>query len=417
MAQSSGHRERLGIGFIGAGFITRFHIQSLLAVRDVDVVGVTSPTPAHAAAAVQLARDLGVGEPRVFAGIADLVTDPRVDAVWICAPNHKRVEVVEEIVAAVRGGAVLKGVAIEKPLARNVAEARHILALIRSVPMLHGYLENQIFAPGLQRGKDILWRRAVPISGRPYLARAAEEHSGPHMPWFWDPARQGGGVLNDMLCHSYEAGRFLLTGPGEDRSALTVTEVSAQIASLKWSRPEYVALLKEMTGGTVDYGRAPAEDFARATISLRTPEGLPAVVEATTSWSFVGPGLRLRMELLGPEYSMSVDSLHSELSVFLSRRIRGSEGEDLVEKQNAEQGLMPVVSDEAATYGYVEENRQMVRAFRDGTPPSETWDDGLAVTQVLMACYLSAERGAAVHLNDPGLDNFVPGVARGAWRG
>ena len=34
-------------------------------------------------------------------------------------------------------------------------------------------------------------------------------------------------------------------------------------------------------------------------------EGLPLVVEATTSWSFVGAGLRLTMELMGPEHSMS----------------------------------------------------------------------------------------------------------------
>ena len=33
-------KKRLGIGFIGGGFITRFHIQSLISVRNVDVIGV-----------------------------------------------------------------------------------------------------------------------------------------------------------------------------------------------------------------------------------------------------------------------------------------------------------------------------------------------------------------------------------------
>jgi hypothetical protein len=50
--------------------------------------------------------------------------------------------------------------------------------------LMHGYLENQVFSSAVQRGKDIVWRRVVPVSGRPYLARAAEEHSGPHMPCF-----------------------------------------------------------------------------------------------------------------------------------------------------------------------------------------------------------------------------------------
>jgi predicted dehydrogenase len=408
--------KRLGIGFVGSGFVARFHIQSLVSVRDADCVAIASPTRAHAESAAALARELGVGDANVYGSVAELAAAPAVDAIWICSPNDTRVAVVEEIADAVRKGAQLLGVACEKPLARTVAEARRMLDLIEGAGLRHGYLENQVFAPALARGKEIVWRRAVPIAGRPYLARAAEEHSGPHMPWFWTGARQGGGVLNDMLCHSYEAARHLLTSPEEPRDALSVVDVNAQIASLKWTRPEYVELLREQSGGAVDYARAPAEDFARATVRLRTPEGLTALVEATTSWAFVGPGLRLRMELLGPEYSMQVDTLASELSVFLSRRVTGSEGEDLVEKQNAEQGLMPVVPDEPASYGYVAENRHMVRAFLDGRAPQETWADGLAVTEVLMACYLSAEQGRVVPFPAPELETFVPAVGKGTWR-
>jgi predicted dehydrogenase len=40
--------KRLGIGFIGSGFITRFHIQSFLGIRDADVLGVWSPNHSHA---------------------------------------------------------------------------------------------------------------------------------------------------------------------------------------------------------------------------------------------------------------------------------------------------------------------------------------------------------------------------------
>ena len=103
-------------------------------------------------------------------------------------------------------------------------------------------------------------------------------------------------------------------------------------------------------GAEVDYAKRPAEDFARATVRYADEAGQPLIVEATTSWSFVGAGLRLSMELLGPEYSVSVNTLDAGAKVFFSRRLRGQAGEDLVEKQNAEQGLMPVLGNEAAEY-------------------------------------------------------------------
>src|SRR3990172_7739042 len=324
--------KRLGIGFVGAGFMNRFHVQSLVGVRDCDVTGVYSPTRANAEALAAMAREVGVaGDVHLASSVADLVANPDVDALWIATTNDTRIAVVEEIVDALkRGKGELAGIACEKPLARNLREAKRMVELIESVPVLHGYLENQVFEPSILRGKEIIWRRAVPIVGRPYLARAAEAHSGPHMAWFWEGVRQGGGVLNDMLCHSYEVALFLLASPDEPRDALKVEEVNAQIASLKWTRREYADLLSERYGGAVDYTRAPAEDFARASVKLRAPGGETLLVEATTSWSFVGPALRLRAELLGPEYTMHVDSLSTDLSVFLGRKIRGEAGGDTV---------------------------------------------------------------------------------------
>jgi len=145
---------------------------------------------------------------------------------------------------------------------------------------------------------------------------------------------------------------------------------------------------------------------------LEDEHARPVVIEATTSWAYVGPGLRLQMELLGPEYSMEISTLNSPLKVFLSRHVRGSEGEDLVEKQNAEQGLMPVVEDEAASYGYTAEDRHMVEAFRLQQPPIETFADGVAVIEILMALYRSAEVGRTLSLPDPELETYVPPVAR-----
>ncbi len=410
-------KKRLGIGFVGSGFITRFHIQSMVAVRDADVLGVWSPNSAHAAETAGLARELDVGEAKPYASITAMIEDPAIDALWICGPNHKRIENCEEIAHAVKAGrGSLVGVTCEKPLARNVAEAHRVRELIAGSGLLHGYLEDQLFSTSVAKGREIVWRRGAALTGRPYLARAAEEHSGPHMPWFWQGELQGGGVLNDMMCHSVEVVRYLLTEPGAPRESIRPVRITANIASLKWSRPEYVERLKEWMGPEVDYSRKPSEDFASATIEYEDSEGRPLLAEVSTSWSYVGAGLRLTMELLGPEYSMSVNSLDSDLRLFFSRNVTGDVGEDLVEKQNAETGLMPVVSNETAAYGYEGQNRHMSRAFARGELPMLTFDDGVAVAELLMAAYMSAEQRRTIEFPPEGLEKFVPAVARGAWR-
>jgi predicted dehydrogenase len=219
-----------------------------------------------------------------------------------------------------------------------------------------------------------------------------------------------------MMCHSVEVGRHLLTAPGAARDTLRPVKVSAQIASLKWSRPEYAQLLKEMMGPEVDYRKAPSEDFARATIQYVDEQGLKVISEVSTSWSFVGAGLRLSVELLGPEYSLSTNSLETNTRAFFSRRLKGEAGEDLVEKQNAEQGLMPIVGSETAEYGYEGENRYFTECFRDGRQPWLDFHAGLDVTRLLMACYMSAEEERVIAYPPPNLDAFVPAVARGAWK-
>ena len=407
----------LGVGMVGSGFNARFHIQAFQAVRDAEIRGIYSPTRAHAEATAAYARALDVGPARVYASIAEMVEDPAIDALWLNAPNHARIDNVEEIVHTIESGrGTLRGVACEKPLGRTLGEARQLLELVQRVELAHGYLENQVFAPHLVRGKQLLWARGAATTGRPYLARAAEEHSGPHMPWFWQGRLQGGGVLNDMMCHSALVIRHLLTEPGSGRESLRPRKVTGHIASLKWTRPEYARKLTGMMGAEVDYTKAPAEDFASVMVEFESDDGLRVLGEATTSWSYVGAGLRLSAELLGPEYSMRWNSLDSGLQLFFSREVRGVQGEDLVEKQNAETGVMPVVPDEAAAYGYEAEDRHFVRAFLGKEKPLLDFNDGVEVVRVLMAAYRSAEAGRTLDLEAENLDDFVPMVAQGTWR-
>src|SRR5207247_7921212 len=129
---------RLGVGFIGSGFITRFHIKSWVGVRDADVRGVWSPHAGRAEEAAALARSLRVGAARAFASIEEMVAAPEIDCIWICGPNHMRLDNMQRICNTLQSGkGKLIGVACEKPLARNVAEARRMAKMVEEAGVLH----------------------------------------------------------------------------------------------------------------------------------------------------------------------------------------------------------------------------------------------------------------------------------------
>jgi predicted dehydrogenase len=219
-----------------------------------------------------------------------------------------------------------------------------------------------------------------------------------------------------MMCHSALLIQHLLVKPGEPLSSVKPKRVTAHIASLKWSRPEYVKRLQKTMGKEVDYAKSPSEDYAALHVEYETADGHTVHGEATTSWSFVGAGLRLSAELLGPEYSMQWNSLDAGLKLFFSREVKGRVGEDLVEKQNAEMGLMPVVTNEALAYGYTDEDRHFARAFLGKEKARLTFDDGLDVVKMLMTAYQSAEQGRTLDYPGKGVEKFVPAVAKGTWK-
>ena len=407
--------DKLGIGFVGSGFSARFHLHGLVGVRGAEVVAVHSRSEASAREFAGLAERLGVGRPKVYPDLNSLLSDKNVNAVWVITPNDTHSTYVKEIAEeASQGRGNLRGVAVAKPLARNVREAREMLRAVERAGLLHGYLETEVFMPSFIKGRNVVWEMGAKNSGRPYLARAAEEHSGPHNWWFWRPSISGGGVTMDMACHSVESTRLMLLNPSKGKESLKPRSIYAEAASLKWTKPAYSSQLRQRFG--VDFIAEPAEDYSLVTVSYEDEEGGLVLTESRSSWNFVGAGLRLSLEVLGPEYSLYVNTLQPESFIFLSRNVKVQASEAFVEKQNADQGLMPVIPDEPVTYGYQNADRHMVESFTRGVMPTENFNDGLLVTQLIMHAYMSAERGSKVRFNPTEVEDYVPKVAKGEWR-
>jgi len=250
------------------------------------------------------------------------------------------------------------------------------------------------------------------------LTRSSEEHGGPHEPWFWDPTRQGGGVLPDMGCHSIAVGRYVLTPPDKDLLFLQPLSVSAELGLLKWGQPQWRAKLLQDRG--VDYSKTPAEDFATGMITYRNPEtGQKVKAQFTDSWMFEKQGLRLFMDGMGPGYAFEINTLVSPLSVFIGDAAAEAiaDQESALEKATASRGLLAVQYNEADLYGYTDENRDMLAAFTAGRHALLSWEYGLEIQRLVMASYLAAERGHTIDLTDAKvlaeLETYIPAIQQG----
>ena len=247
--------RRLGIGLIGSGSMRSFICRdsSVSATRTFSVCGARiqsapprpPPWPVSSVSA-RRARSLDRRTGR----------RPAIDAIWLCGPNFSRVENVEEIVDALeRGRGELLGIACEKPLARTVAEAQRVTKLVKRAEISHGYLENQVFAPAGRARAGNPWARGARLTGRPYLARAAEEHSGPHSPWFWQGRLQGRRCAQRHDVSLRAARPPLLDRAGHPVDRVRPVRVTAHIASLKWSTARVRAAARPPMGSEVDYRR------------------------------------------------------------------------------------------------------------------------------------------------------------------
>lgn len=389
--------KSLKIGFIGSGFIAHFLAKAMKQVRRVELTAIFNNNGSEDLAA--FAKTNKLGQPVVCDTIREVCE--KSDAVAILTPNFTRIKIMQEIAESVLSGVPLTGVICEKPLARTIPEATEMVDLAASANLLTAYFENQLHAPAINKALKQL-EPQMRAMGNITLARSTEEHSGPHSAWFWDPMKQGGGVLSDMGCHSIAASRHILTPPGKGPLFLEPVSVQADTSLLKWGREKYRKQLKEKFG--VDYSITPAEDFCTGTINYKNPEtGRHVKSQFTDSWMYDKQGLRISMEGLGPGYAFEMNSLRSPSEIFIGDEAAEAvaDSEEALEKSTSSRGLLPLQPNEADLYGYVAEIEDMRDAFLAGNNAMLDWNYGKEITMLCQACYLSAEKGQTVKLSNP----------------
>ena len=408
--------ETLRYGIVGAGFVSQFHLRALESVRGVEVAGLTSRTPPHELA--ESARARGLGEARVFDSVREMAQ--HVDVVAIFNPNFCRVD--GDGGDRGRGAATARGCAgliCEKPLARNLAEARRVVELASEIGAPTAYFENQIHMKMLQNARAQL-AGSTAAMGPLTLARAAEEHGGPHSAWFWDPTLQGGGVLSDMGCHSLAVGWYLLTPAGSPGHVPRAADRRRRRRPAQVG-PAALATTSCCERHGVDYSahaRRGLRDRHRDVPQSRDRAAHEGAVHGVVDVRQAGPAParrrpRARVRARGEQPALAARDLH--------RRRRGGVGRPTPSSRSRRRPRRRACSPSNRTSptSTATPTRTSTRSPRSATAATALldFDYGLEVVRLTMAAYLSAEQGRAVDLTDDAtlaaLEDYVPLIQQG----
>jgi predicted dehydrogenase len=270
VAPGPGGAEPVGVGVIGFGWMGNVHTRAYARVRhhfpDIGVVpelvAVADDVPGRAVeAAAQFGFASAVQDWR------ELLTDPRVQAVSVTAPNwlHREIGV-----AVAESGRHLW---IEKPVGLTADDARAVAAAVRAAGVQSAVGFNYRNAPAVERARELIASGAI---GRVtharfhFLSDYAASPAGA-LTWRYERARGGNGVLGDLASHAVDLVRYLL---GD------IVSVVADTAVFLPERPRPVGPTSghvQVTGGE----RGPVENEDYVAALLRLASGARAVLEAS----------------------------------------------------------------------------------------------------------------------------------------
>jgi predicted dehydrogenase len=349
--------SRLRVGVIGAG-VGVLHLNGYAANPDVEIVaiaGLDDERVRRAATTYNIAR--------TYRHYEELLADSSIDAVSVCLPNVLHAPVT---IAALEAG---KHVLVEKPLARNTAEGRAMIAAAEASGKVLMIAFNRRFR------QDVLWlkrRIAAGALGDIYYAKAfwMRRAGIPRLgSWFVSKEQAGGGPLVDLGVHVLDMALYMLGEPAV-RTVSASTYAAFGPRGLKgWE-------------GRVAFGDAgltyEVEDLATA--FLRLDRGATLHLEA--SWATHSAAADdFGVTLYGTEggAELFVRNYATANTVRMFTDIDGVPTDMTVDVRSSE--------------GRAEMIDRFVDAVLDRGPADPGALEGLRRTAVLEACYASAAAG------------------------
>lgn len=336
MAHCSDFRmsDTLGFVVVGAGWFGAKRIAALKKIKEASIEWI-----------VDFDHEVGIEaaksvDSEYTSDLEEALSSGAVDCVLVCTPNKTHPEVV---IRAIKHG---KHVLCEKPLARNVQEAKMIVDAAKNSSSLVKTGSNHRYFPNVMKAMEILREGQI---GEPIFFRGSIGHNGEALQgrWFWNPELAGGGTFLDNGCHLLDISRELL---GD------LNECVGMISTTFWPV-------------------SPLEDNGFAL--YRNSEGKTALVQS--SWiEWFG---YMYFEVYGTEGFVIVDSRRT------NRTLVGKRGEDHTTVYDYSD--IPPKSHELELLDFMQH-------IRNGSQPRPSAEEGLRVLEMVDALYRSSEQGIRV---------------------
>ncbi len=378
---------RVGVGLISAGWMGTVHSRGYLAAREKyselpvvpELVAVADSWPEAAQRAVDR-----LGYRRWTTEYRDVLADPAVDVVSICAPNHLHRSFALAAVAA------NKPFWIEKPMGSSLADAQAIEEAVARSGLITCVGFNYRHAPAVEYARGLVRSGRLGSITNIRCRLDADYSSSPAAPRTWRFVRDqaGTGVLGDLLSHGIDLVQYLVGA---------VTEVTCLTETFIKRRPKPAAGGAGHQVSTVADGETlPVENEDYAALIVRFASGAVGTLES--SRIAVGPRCEYGFAVYGTQGSLVWDfERMNELRVCPGRGTADTYGYTrvLTEPGIGEFGRFQPGGGMGLNYDDLKtiEASRFLTSVATGTQVAPSVADGLATATVVQAAVDSAADG------------------------
>jgi len=273
----------------------------------------------------------------------EVITDPEVDAVWICSPSQYHAEQIKACAAN------KKHVFCEKPIATELTETVEAINACNEagVKLMIGLQRR--FDQNFMRVQQAVKNKEV---GTPIQIKLCSRDPSP--PPF-EYVKGGGGIFADMAVHDLDMSRFLAGSDPIDILAIGSCHIDKSIEGLPGS-----------------------EKFDTASCLVRYPNGVQAMIDVCRQSSF---GYDQRAEVLGTEGMIQTDNVYPNTARIFKPNFTG----------NADMPFDFFLS--RYNEAYVTETIAFCESLVNDSPVPCTGEDGLVALIMAIAADKSAAEG------------------------